>query len=47
MYYGECTSFQNVAISVTIFSFSKFYKPPKYNAIFFDEFAELLSIICT
>ena len=49
MFYGQFDSFEYVAtqlkspcraILVTI------YRPPKYDARFFDEFAKLLSIVC-
>ena len=47
--YGKFNSFEYVALqskSSCRATFVTIYRPPKYNAEFFDEFAKLLSIVC-
>ncbi|CAJ1082756.1 hypothetical protein KUCAC02_009465 [Xyrichtys novacula] len=49
MYYGNFPSFEYVAFqlnSATRAIFLNIYRPPKYCVNFFDDFTELLSIIC-
>ena len=49
MSYGNLDSFEYVALQLNSSSrviFLNIYRPPKYCATFFDDFAELLSIIC-
>ena len=46
MSFGHFTSFEYVALNSTRVLFLNIYRPPKYCATFFDEFTELLSIIC-